>query len=271
MRHRSSTVETTTNCSPRWPAIIGIIIASLLVLSVLFCVVRIVCFGAECCFCCMSCCSCCGSCCARSGRRSDRSPKDQGYAQQPQFPPYSQYQTAPPPMYAPMQPAAAHYAHFDAPSGQKSAPVHEDALPAMPSWDTAASRRIEEPVDDLEMEKLNHTDAAAQPMLQKNSSPYDRQSVAASPYEAQSPYSHQYGNTTTRTAGYGQAGSGYTPSQQTNPSESYGNSQQGYGQRGYGNQARSPTYAPSVPPSYRTNAPSVAPGRKPVSGSWRDL
>lgn len=56
--------------------------------------------------------------------------------------PYGGYQPAPAP--APMTygypPPSAQFATFDEPSRK----IHEDSLPAMPSWDTATKRRVED-------------------------------------------------------------------------------------------------------------------------------
>lgn len=70
--------------------------------------------------------------------------------------PYGGYQPAPAPMaYGAPQYAAPQFATFDEPSRK----INEDSLPYMPSWDTAAKRRVEDtsphPNDDLEMNQLN--------------------------------------------------------------------------------------------------------------------
>jgi hypothetical protein len=125
----------------RWPAIIGIIIASLIVLSLVWCCARCLCCGLSCCCECFSCLACCDSC--RGRRKSPRSKYAEG---PPAFAPYQGYQPAPnPPAYEPPK-----FATFDAPS--KNGKIDEDSLPAMPSWDTAASRRIEDTSADEDME-----------------------------------------------------------------------------------------------------------------------
>ena len=77
--------------------------------------------------------------------------------------PYGGYQPAPAPMaygapqFAPQY--APQFATFDDPSRK----IHEDSLPPMPSWDTAAKRRVEDTSDlpphnpngDLEMGRLD--------------------------------------------------------------------------------------------------------------------
>ncbi|KAK8210310.1 hypothetical protein M8818_003478 [Zalaria obscura] len=244
----------------KWPAIVGIIIGSLILLSLLWCLFRCLCCGAELCACCVSCMTCCGGCCGRHHNRS------KGYAQpeappaqfQPQ--PYTQYSSAPPPMYqTPMQPAAPQHAHFEGPSGKKGnvGGYNEDALPAMPSWDNASNRKVE---DDVEMQQ--------QPMLPKDHGYGQGGDLGLmNPYEQQqqSPYYSQI-----QSRGYGRDAGYASPYHSASPtSPSYGQSR-GYA-HGYGQ--RSP-YEPSIPPSYHTAAPTIAApnvGRKPVSGSWRDL
>jgi hypothetical protein len=125
----------------RWPAIIGIIFASLLVLSILWCCARCLCCGMSCCCDCFKCCDLCG------GRRK----RAQNADPPPVFAPNQGYQPAPaPPAYEPPQ-----FATFDTPS--KNGQIHEDSLPAMPSWDTAASRRVEDhsPHEDMEMNNMD--------------------------------------------------------------------------------------------------------------------
>ena len=125
----------------RWPAIAGIIIASLIILSVLWCFARCLCCGVSCCCPCFSCCDNCAV-----GRKRSR------YADHPPSfapAPYPGYQPAPPP------PAYEfpRFATFDAPS--KGAVIHDDSLPAMPSWENATSKRIERySHNDLEMGRL---------------------------------------------------------------------------------------------------------------------
>ena len=58
-------------------------------------------------------------------------------------------------------------ATFDAPSN-KNATYNEDSLPAMPSWDQAQSKRVED--NDLEMEKLDHNRNSQQEALLSHNS-----------------------------------------------------------------------------------------------------
>jgi len=98
---------------------------------------------------CLTCGGCCGAC--RRGRRR----KDPEYHPMPPTPtPYQGYQQQPLPMM--YNNNAPQFATFDA--GAKGRGVHEDSLPAMPSWDNAATRRVEDrshPRDsDMEMERM---------------------------------------------------------------------------------------------------------------------
>lgn len=129
--------------------------------SIVWCCARCLCCGLSCCCDCFSCLACCESCCAR--RKSPRSK----YADGPlAFAPYQGYQPAPnPPAYEPPK-----FASFDAPS--KKGNINDDSLPAMPSWDTATSRRIEEtsPHEDMEMNTLRTGVSAHAP--QASGGPY---------------------------------------------------------------------------------------------------
>ncbi|KAK0257762.1 hypothetical protein LTR91_006305 [Friedmanniomyces endolithicus] len=167
----------------KWPVIVGIILGSLILLSLLWCLFRCLCCGAECC---CGCLACCNACCP-SPRRSKRD--NDGYQQQPPppppqpvYPPYPQYQSAPPPMYA----AAGGYrgtqplaqtATFDAPGPKAKLPqvYNEDALPPMPSWDNATSKHVEDEDDheeEMEMAKLEHPQEAQQQSLLQHQDEY---------------------------------------------------------------------------------------------------
>ncbi|KIW99080.1 uncharacterized protein Z519_00743 [Cladophialophora bantiana CBS 173.52] len=142
----------------KWPVIAAIVIGSLILLSVLFCIARCICCGAEICSCCMS---CCGGCC-RGGRSRDRPSKyKDDYTRMPPTP-YQGYQPAPSPMaYGGVNPSVPQFATFDDPSTKRM--INEDALPPMPSWDTATKRRVEDTSEppqqtangDLEMGRLD--------------------------------------------------------------------------------------------------------------------
>lgn len=122
-------------------------IASLVVISVVWCLARCLCCGLSCC---CSCFSCCESCCP-SGRRQRGSKYNEGPGLFHSAP-YQGYQPTPaPPAYEPPR-----FATFDAPT--KSGRLHDDALPAMPSWDNASTRKVEVVQhEDVEMGHLGPT------------------------------------------------------------------------------------------------------------------
>lgn len=101
--------------------------------------------------------------------------------------PYQGYQ-APPMMYG----AQPQFATFDA-----SSKKHEDSLPAMPSWDTAQTRRIEDDSQDMEMKHLEQQ-ASGGGTLHRNHNAYapvanGQISPVHSPYqEQQDPYAAPY-------------------------------------------------------------------------------
>ncbi|KAK0912603.1 hypothetical protein LTR02_002754 [Friedmanniomyces endolithicus] len=289
----------------KWPVIVGIIIDSLIVLSLLWCLFQCLCCGAECC---CGCLACCNACCP-SPRRSKRD--NAGYQQQPPPPPpqpvyqpYPQYQSVPPPMYA----AAGGYrgtqplaqtATFDAPGPKASLPqvYNEDALPPMPSWDNATSKHVEEEDnEDMEMAKLEHPQEAQQqsllqhqdeyrepygyeqPQLQLQATPAagDMGTMHATPYHD---YDHhqQYAASPISTA----RNSAYPPTYPTSPpSNRYEppqhfqpqQQQQWGGGGGYAPSTMAPSYHTAQPGMYDP-APSQGAGlsRKPVQGSWRDV
>ncbi len=144
--------------------IVGIIIGSLVALSLVFCLVRCLCCGAQCCCACMSCCA--------PRRRRPRGHQPLPSAAPPHYPVAMQ-------PYAPAQPyvqatpavyGSIRTAQFDASSqggASTRVPFNEDALPAMPTWGEAKEKHVEdtsepEPVaDEVEMDSLAGTTAVA--------------------------------------------------------------------------------------------------------------
>ncbi|KAF9639509.1 putative fibroin-3 related protein [Lasiodiplodia theobromae] len=212
----------------KWPVIAGIAIAGIIIFSILWCCGRCLCCGAECC---CSCLSCCNKCCPgpRKGHRRVESPPPAA------FPNNQQYQSAPP-MYAGPgwnQDNTPQYATFDVSSGDKK--FNEDALPAMPTWETAKSTKVEvheeqvrEHPDDMEMKKLD---------MKPGGSPTNS-SVGPSPQaygcdHGAAPYGQQY-DTASSVGGYApsQAPTGYAPSGSTRYEPSMHNAYQDPYQRG---------------------------------------
>ncbi len=163
--------------TPRWPVIIGIIVASLVIISLLWCCVRCLCCGLSCCCDCFSCCGIGGG---RNRNRGDKyadPPQNfqpapyQGYQPPPaqgyQQPPNQGYGPGPinqgynptrqQPVYEPPQ-----FAQFDV----SKKPVNDDALPPMPSWENATSQKVLEEHDgDMEMGTLEPAQTQRLPML----------------------------------------------------------------------------------------------------------
>ncbi|KAK7528486.1 uncharacterized protein IWZ02DRAFT_12725 [Phyllosticta citriasiana] len=138
----------------KWPVIVVIVVASLIALSLLWCCFRCLCCGAQCC---CGCFRCCNACCPspRKGHRRVESPPPQAF-------PVNQPYQAHPPMYSGpgwQQSNVPQFATFDV---SKDGKVNDDALPAMPSWDTAKETKVEveetpspEHRSDLEMDRLD--------------------------------------------------------------------------------------------------------------------
>lgn len=135
----------------KWPVIAIIIIGSLIILSVIWCVVRCACCAKSCCCGCFQCLKCCGNCCGCCDPPGGRRHK---YLDEPYIPPHHGYQQQAP-MQAPYHPPppqhheAPQYASFDTPKNQ-------DSLPQMPSWEGAGSKKVmlEEEDDAVEMNQL---------------------------------------------------------------------------------------------------------------------
>ncbi|TQV99833.1 hypothetical protein V2A60_005263 [Cordyceps javanica] len=134
----------------KWPVIAVIVIGSLIILSIIWCIARCCCCAKSCCCGCFQCLKCCGNCCGCCDPPGSRKHK---YLDEPYIPPHHGYQPQ-----APMQPSfhqppqhheTPQYASFDTPKNQ-------DSLPQMPSWEGAGSRKVmvEEEDDAVEMNQL---------------------------------------------------------------------------------------------------------------------
>ena len=253
----------------------------IIVLSVVLCIARCVCCGAELACCCFKCCTCC---CPSGGRRGHKrvlTPPPRPYdnsAYGSSLPPapappqnFNQpYQSHAPPAFRPApapapaptfnpapaapayraapQPEAPQFARFDA----RAQPVNEDALPAMPSWRDAKSVHVEEEVmpekrDDVEMDRLDHNGSMAGTSMA---------AVAAggaarmSPGPARSPVHRiQTDN------GYGYSAQAYQNDPYAGGSPHHSPQGGPYGQQHNGHRGMSPTQ-PSGSPVYGVGAPT---------------
>ncbi len=172
-----------TNTSSRYPVIAIIVVGGLIVFSVVWCIARCLCCGLSCCCECCQFFKCCGNCCGccdpPRGKRSKYLdepyiPPSQGYKMQPPMNPH--FPAAVPTMTPAhtgfssgvttgVTPATSHYAdtpqyaEFDV-SKPKGG---EDALPAMPSWESAGKKKIMlEEEDAVELDQLKKPEASGQ-------------------------------------------------------------------------------------------------------------
>jgi hypothetical protein len=249
----SYTLSVFTNSYHRWPVIIAIVVVSLIVFSVLWCIIRCACCGMSCCCTCFSflkCCDCCGGCC--DGKK-DRPHKhlDDPYS----HPPQQGYQ-APSPMmggglggkYEPPQ-----YAQFEVGKNglavdPKASALSEDALPPMPSWDSAAKKHVltEEEKNGVELGELDPVTGQKVPLMTGAAAtgvslpPSPVNELGASPYGAR--------------PGQGVGGNGYTGV----PGDPYSRNQNAFNQNGRG-------YGGSPPPG------TSGPGRGYGPSSPQDI
>lgn len=125
-------------------------------MSVLWCIIRCCCCGLSCCCNCFQCMKCCGNCCGCCDPPGGRKHK---YLDEPYIPPHhgQGYRTEAPMQahFAPSAPPAPskfeppQYAEFEV--GKKGS---EDALPQMPSWEQAGSRKVMSEHEEVEMSNL---------------------------------------------------------------------------------------------------------------------
>ncbi|KAI0199149.1 hypothetical protein F4808DRAFT_222129 [Astrocystis sublimbata] len=135
----------------KWPVIALFIIGGLILFSIVWCIIRCCCCGLSCCCECCLCLKCCGQCCGmcdppRGSRRK--------YLDEPFVPPnQDQAYRSQAPMYAggfdAAKPSVPQYAEFD--TGNKK---DADALPEMPSWEGAGSKKVLIEEEYVEMEPL---------------------------------------------------------------------------------------------------------------------
>ncbi|UKZ77479.1 hypothetical protein TrVFT333_005201 [Trichoderma virens FT-333] len=210
----------------KWPAIALMIIGGLILLSIVICI------------CCGNCCGCCDTPGGKPHKHLDEpyNPQQSGYGGYRQEAPMAAHMPAPTTVPA-FAPQASHgppqYAEFDVSKHDA------DALPAMPSWETANSKKIvleeEVEMDDLPPKK--------EPLPQQNQSmnspryggPQQRGPQQQRPMGRNDPYGRQQTNSPGQ---YGQPASPYGGHDQGYAAhdQGYAAHDQGYGARnqGYG-------------------------------------
>ncbi|KAF5514955.1 hypothetical protein CGCF413_v000872 [Colletotrichum fructicola] len=221
----------------KWPVIGVMIVGGLIIFSIVWCIIRCACCGLSCCCQCCYCLKCCGNCCGCCDTPKGTPHKyldepyssNQGYKSQAPMnansnvPPFLQNQpthtahfTAPAPVASGAS-APPQYAEFDvSKSGGKE---DGDALPAMPSWEGAGSKKvaIEEEVELEQMNKPAASPNPNMPLMAPNAMSHPNSPMPGD----RSPYGQN-----------GQAGaSGYFPNQSADP---YAMNNQGFNNNGYG-------------------------------------
>ncbi|KAB5563480.1 hypothetical protein GE09DRAFT_910403, partial [Coniochaeta sp. 2T2.1] len=160
----------------KWPVIAIIVVGGLFLLSIVWCISRCLCCGLSCCCECCYCLKCCGNCC---GCCDPPRGKKHKYLDEPFVPPHHAAYKSHEPMVAPaaaptpfspgpFPPARSEhtapasippqYAEFDV--SKKTAPGHEDALPVMPTWESAGSKKVLVEEEEMEMNQLKKPEAS---------------------------------------------------------------------------------------------------------------
>ncbi|KAF6842720.1 hypothetical protein CMUS01_02781 [Colletotrichum musicola] len=166
----------------KWPVIGVMIVGGLIIFSILWCIIRCACCGLSCCCQCCYCLKCCGNCCGCCDTPKGTphkyldepyGPTDQGYKSQAPMnapvapflqnqPTHAAHSTASAPMPAPAVASPPQYAEFDVSKSGSNAPGGEDALPAMPSWEGAGSKKVAVE-DEVELEQMKKPAASPNP------------------------------------------------------------------------------------------------------------
>jgi hypothetical protein len=174
----------------KWPVIAAIIVGALIVLSVATCIARAVCCGVSCCcecFRCLQCSDCCSCCCdPPGGRRRKHLDEASDYP-----PPHQGYRAPVPMMAGGLGAEPPKYAQFEVgPNGHYVEPkrLNDDALPPMPSWDTAAKKHVALEEGAHEMNNLDPKTGQEIPLMSggvgdRTGSPVNAISPVHSPYE----------------------------------------------------------------------------------------
>ncbi|GJN68604.1 hypothetical protein PLICBS_002647 [Purpureocillium lilacinum] len=152
----------------KWPVIAVIVVGGLILLGIAWCIIRCACCGLSCCCSCFQCLKCCGNCCGCCDPPGGRRHK---YLDEPYIPPHHgqgyQQQT---PMQAPFPPATSKHPVYEPPQYAEfdvSKKGSEDALPHMPSWEGAGSKKVVLEEEEMEMNQLKKSpnSTPAQPPL----------------------------------------------------------------------------------------------------------
>ncbi|KAM0434636.1 hypothetical protein ACHAPT_003735 [Fusarium lateritium] len=252
----------------KWPVIGVIIVGGLIILSIAWCVIRCCCCGLSCCCSCFQCLKCCGNCCGAcdppGGRQIKHlddpyAPQNQhhGYRSEPPMNPSSMPQFATAPKSSHSEPPQ--YAEFDV-----SKPRNDDALPEMPSWDEASTKKVTVHEDAVELDSLAKKPATGQQAGVMNNgsnqvNPYSQPTNNSSGYLAHNQAPDHYSPIDHQAYAYNSiGGNGYSDQAFEAPtaSDRYGQNQ-GYGQtQTYGQSSSQIEYVNYA--GYR-GAPSPAP------------
>ncbi|PHH61544.1 hypothetical protein CDD81_281 [Ophiocordyceps australis] len=171
----------------KWPVIAVIIVGSLILIGILWCIIRCACCGLSCCCSCCRCFKCCGNCCGCCDAPGQ--PKHK-YLDEPYLPPNHGYQ-ANAPMQAPFASAPTKQSVFEPPQYAQfdvSKKAGDDSLPQMPSWEGGSSKHVLLEHDEVEMKDLNKPAASTSSLA--TPSPGLASNMAG---EAQSPMGYMAG------------------------------------------------------------------------------
>ncbi|OJD19001.1 hypothetical protein AJ78_01030 [Emergomyces pasteurianus Ep9510] len=142
----------------KWPVIVGIVVGGIILLGAVWGIIACACCGYTCC---KGCCACCSCCCPSSRKKSHDRTKyaDEHSTYDSQNRHLSAgYQRPPaPPVYDSHHSNPTKFAQFD--TAHPRTKANDDALPQMPTWDSATTRRVEDTSEsyDVEMNRLDPT------------------------------------------------------------------------------------------------------------------
>lgn len=254
-----------------------IVIGGLILLSVVWCISRCLCCGLSCCCECCYCLKCCGNCC---GCCDPPRGKKHKYLDEPFVPPHhsaaykpnepmvagppapSPFSSSPfPPTRSETATSPPQYAEFDVGKRGGAAAGGEDALPVMPTWESAGSKKVMVEEEEVEMDQLKKPEpgtAAGQnvPLMTGASAVLGPVSPISSPDQRMSPYSPPgapggNGGYVGASAAdpYTASGRGYSGPRAYGQSQTSLGSNQGYGMAG----AAMGSAGPRSPRSYNNN------------------